>query len=167
MSADTPDLAPCPFCGAGQTVIHVNRGTWTGMGWSEPVSVEVRHWCAEVPGQPSRLIARVGRDEKAAIAAWNRRAPAPAPPSDWDLRGMLAARLSCWHRLTGSESDELVALARSWGAPAASGEPVAWLIQLSPATLGGQELTTLRDRAKLARHLGYSVTNLYAKPAQS
>ncbi|AVS91429.1 hypothetical protein C8246_05985 [Paracidovorax avenae] len=38
---------------------------------------------------------------------------------------MLAARLSCWHRLTGSESDELVALARSWGAPAASGEPVA------------------------------------------
>ncbi len=53
------------------------------------------------------------------------RAPAPAPPSDWDLRGMLAARLSCWHRLTGSESDELVALARSWGAPAASGEPVA------------------------------------------
>ena len=27
-----------------------------------------------------------------------------------DVRGLLAARLTCWHRLTGLESDELVAL---------------------------------------------------------
>ena len=29
---------------------------------------------------------------------------------DFDARGLLAARLTCWHRLTGPESDELVAL---------------------------------------------------------
>lgn len=150
MSADTtPGLAPCPFCGAGAKVFQETSVLWI---------VE----CSDCGA-----MTHVEAGRSYAIEAWNRRAPAPAPPSDWDLRGMLAARLSCWHRLTGSESDELVALARSWGAPAASGEPVAWLIQLSPATLGGQELTTLRDRAKLARHLGYSVTNLYAKPAQS
>lgn len=72
MSTDTT-LAPCPWCGAGTTHIHVNKGTWTGMGWSEPVSVEVRHWCVEEPGQPSRMIARAGRDMASAIAAWNRR----------------------------------------------------------------------------------------------
>lgn len=68
------ELKPCPFCGSGETVIHVNQGTWTGRGYGEPVSVEVRHWCAEEPGQPSRSIVRVGRDEPSAIAAWNRRA---------------------------------------------------------------------------------------------
>ena len=29
---------------------------------------------------------------------------------DLDIRGLLASRLTCWHRLTGKESDELVAL---------------------------------------------------------
>lgn len=70
------ELKPCPFCGAGETLIHVNQGTWTGRGYGEPVSVEVRHWCTEEPGQPSRAIIRVGRDEASAIAAWNNRAPA-------------------------------------------------------------------------------------------
>jgi hypothetical protein len=28
--------------------------------------------------------------------------------NDFDARGLLAARFSCWHRLTGPESDELV-----------------------------------------------------------
>lgn len=67
------ELKPCPFCGAGETMIHVNQGTWTGRGYGEPVSVEVRHWCKEEPGQPSRAIIRVGRDEASAMAAWNRR----------------------------------------------------------------------------------------------
>jgi hypothetical protein len=80
MSSDATDntmraaLLPCPFCGAGETAIHVNQGTWTGMRYGEPVSVEVRHWCSQEPGQPSRGLVRVGRDEAAAIAAWNRRA---------------------------------------------------------------------------------------------
>lgn len=70
-------LAPCPFCGAGETHIHVNKGTWNGQGYGEPVSVEVRHWCADVPGQPSRMISRAGRDEASATAAWNTRWGSP------------------------------------------------------------------------------------------
>lgn len=66
-------LKNCPFCGAGESQIHVNKGTWNGRGYGEPVSVEVRHWCADVPGQPSRMISRAGRDEASAIAAWNTR----------------------------------------------------------------------------------------------
>ncbi|RYF06473.1 MAG: hypothetical protein EOO31_09825 [Comamonadaceae bacterium] len=78
MTADTT-LAPCPWCGGGETQIHVNKGTWTGMGYGEPVSAEVRHWCTQEAGQPSRMISRAGRDEASAITAWNRRAQAPAP----------------------------------------------------------------------------------------
>ncbi|NOV22892.1 hypothetical protein E5S69_04990 [Cupriavidus necator] len=77
--ATTPaDLLPCPFCGAGETVLHVNKGTWNGQGYGEPVSIEIRHWCPQEPGQPSRPILRIGRDEASAIAAWNRRAT-PSP----------------------------------------------------------------------------------------
>lgn len=68
------ELKPCPFCGAGETIIHINKGVWNGSGYGEPVSVEVRHWCDDVKGQPSRPILRIGRDEASAIAAWNRRA---------------------------------------------------------------------------------------------
>jgi hypothetical protein len=58
---------------------------WMGQKHSDPVSVSIRHWCEDVPGQPHRMIERVGRDEASAIAAWNSRAaiaataqPAPA-----------------------------------------------------------------------------------------
>ena len=74
------ELRPCPFCGAGESLIHVNKGTWNGRGYGEPVSVEVRHWCGDVPGQPSRMISRAGCDEASAIAAWNTRT-APTPTS--------------------------------------------------------------------------------------
>lgn len=39
-------------------------------------------------------------------------------PSEWDVRGHLAASLTCWHRLTGQEAAELVALFQ--GRPAQS-----------------------------------------------
>lgn len=71
-------LDPCPFCGAGETHIHTNRGAWSGMGFGQIISVEVRHWCPQDPGQPSRCFVRIGRDEASAIAAWNRRAPVAA-----------------------------------------------------------------------------------------
>lgn len=71
-----PLLLPCPFCGAGETKIHINKGTWNGMSYGTPVSVEVQHWCEAVPGQPSRVLTRIGRDEASAVAAWNLRAPA-------------------------------------------------------------------------------------------
>ena len=68
-------LLPCPFCGAGDTQLHENGRVWSGMRYSAPTSVSVRHWCTPVEGQPSRMIERVGRDEASAIEAWNRRAP--------------------------------------------------------------------------------------------
>lgn len=68
------NLLPCPFCGAGKTLFEENGKIWTGQKWSEPVSVSVQHWCQAVPGQPNRMIERVGRDLPSAIAAWNRRA---------------------------------------------------------------------------------------------
>lgn len=69
------DLKPCPFCGAGETQIVPNGQVWTGMKLSLPISVSVRHWCTAIPGQPSRMIERIGRDEASAIAAWNMRTP--------------------------------------------------------------------------------------------
>lgn len=70
-----PILLPCPFCGAGETTIHENKGTWRGVhGYGPPVSVEIRHWCEPVEGQPMRGgITFVGRDMEGAVAKWNRR----------------------------------------------------------------------------------------------
>lgn len=68
-----PDLLPCPWCGAGTTDIHPNGAVWQGMKYGTPVSVSIRHWCTDIPGQPSRMIERVGKDQAAAIAAWNNR----------------------------------------------------------------------------------------------
>ena len=74
---ERPELLPCPFCGADTAEVHRNRGTWRGMsGFGEDISVEVRHWCTPVEGQPQRGgIAFVGRDLASAVALWNRRAP--------------------------------------------------------------------------------------------
>lgn len=68
-------LKPCPWCRGGDTSLFENGKTWTGQRYSEPSSVSVRHHCEPTPGQPSRMIERVGRDEASAIAAWNTRAP--------------------------------------------------------------------------------------------
>ncbi len=69
---DLKRLLPCPFCGGGITEFHDNGRVWSGMGYSEPISVSVRHWCAEAPG-PSRAIERIGRDKEQAIERWNMR----------------------------------------------------------------------------------------------
>ena len=66
-------LLPCPFCGAGTTQIEENGRIWTGRKLSEPTSVSVRHWCEPIPGQPSRMLERIGRDTESAVAAWNMR----------------------------------------------------------------------------------------------
>ena len=72
---DLKRLLPCPFCGAGITEFHDNGRVWAGMKYSDPISVSVRHWCAEAPG-PSRLIERIGRDKEQAIERWNMRSNA-------------------------------------------------------------------------------------------
>lgn len=72
----TNELLPCPFCGAGTTEVQ-EHAIWQGAKYAEPISVSVVHWCEPVEGQPSRMIQKVGRDRASAIAAWNRRSPAP------------------------------------------------------------------------------------------
>ena len=69
-------LLPCPFCGARDFDIRERGRQWMGAkGWSEPVAVDVVHWCPAEPGQPSSSpIMRTGRELDGAVAAWNRRA---------------------------------------------------------------------------------------------
>jgi hypothetical protein len=51
-----------------------------------------------------------------------------APVQDeFDIRGMLASKLTCWNRLRETEESELVALVASLSQPAPVQEPVAWL----------------------------------------
>lgn len=66
-------LKPCPFCGIGTTDFYENGKVWTGMRFSEPVSVSVQHWCEPQQGQPNRMIERVERDHASAVDAWNMR----------------------------------------------------------------------------------------------
>lgn len=105
-TTNTERLKPCPFCGAGNTEIRQNGRIWTGMKFSDPVSVSVRHWCAEVHGQPTRMIERAGRDEESAIAAWNTRAAlaeaeGQAVPQVTDLMvdAYLAANTAYWQEV--------------------------------------------------------------------
>jgi hypothetical protein len=44
---------------------------------------------------------------------------------EFDIRGMLAAKLTCWHRLRETEENELVALVAGLTQPAPAQEPVA------------------------------------------
>lgn len=64
-------LAPCPFCGAGETIVDP-RHYWTGMR-SEVISVEVKHWCEETTGVRGSHVTMRAKTEAEAIAKWNRR----------------------------------------------------------------------------------------------
>lgn len=66
-------LLPCPFCGAGQTLVEP-RGYWTGMR-SEIISVQVRHWCDETTGVGGSGVTMRAKTEAEAIEKWNRRPP--------------------------------------------------------------------------------------------
>lgn len=84
-----------------------------------------------------------------------------------------------WHRLFGdhdddcvwgqddavmmvpAQPDQLAAMVHAWNRRDA-GPVTAWLINTGEHA--GQEVTTLRERANLARHLGYTVTDLCAMP---
>jgi hypothetical protein len=69
----TYSLAPCPFCGGGITTVRPIGRVWGGMGYGEPSSIEIMHYCDPVEGQPSRPVVRVGRDIQSAVNAWNKR----------------------------------------------------------------------------------------------
>jgi hypothetical protein len=81
---DLKRLLPCPFCGGGITEFQDNGRVWSGMKYSDPITVSVRHWCAEIQG-PSRSIERIGRDKDHAIERWNMRSNVEltgVPPTD-------------------------------------------------------------------------------------
>jgi len=99
-TSEISQLSPCPYCGGGTTEIHPNGRVWMGTKYSEPASVEVRHWCPPEPGQPSRMLVRVGRDEAAAVAAWEKRAPLTAGQERGVLERCLAAVNACAHGRT-------------------------------------------------------------------
>ena len=53
-----------------------------------------------------------------------------APVQDeFDIRGMLASKLTCWNRLRETEANELVALVASLSQPAPVQEPIGYLFQ--------------------------------------
>jgi hypothetical protein len=70
---DIENLLPCPFCGSGIMQIVENGKVWTGNKYSEATSVSVIHHCPTIPGQPHRMIERVGRDIESVVRAWNMR----------------------------------------------------------------------------------------------
>lgn len=130
----TDALELCPFCGAGDTQVHVNKGTWNGRGYGEPVSVEVRHWCTAVPGQPSRMISRAGRDEASAIAAWNTRRGSPV------VAGEPVEKLWLWKNFVGGKPeywafDNPFPCVSVGGDPLTFGEPCGWAL-LKPSVNG-------------------------------
>jgi hypothetical protein len=55
-----------------------------------------------------------------------RKALAAPVQDEFDIRGMLASKLTCWNRLRETEANELVALVASLSQPAPVQEPVAW-----------------------------------------
>ena len=80
---------------------------WTGMKYSEPSSVSVRHWCEPVPGQPSRMLERVGKDHASAVAAWNTREALVQPASDDKAGGEPYGWLYDWtHSSATGKPDE-------------------------------------------------------------
>ena len=65
------DLLPCPFCGAGETIVSPQT-YWTGMR-SQIISVEIRHWCPEQIGVRGSGATMRAKTEDEAVAKWNRR----------------------------------------------------------------------------------------------
>lgn len=66
-------LHPCPFCGAGETLLD-EQTYWTGMR-SQVLSVTLRHWCAAAADEFVRGSVSIRcRDEQQAVEQWNRRA---------------------------------------------------------------------------------------------
>lgn len=73
-------LKNCPFCGTlHETYMeptYLSRSPRMGRSNDETnvISVEIRHWCPNIPGQPSqRVIVKVGRDVESVIKLWNMR----------------------------------------------------------------------------------------------
>ena len=69
------ELLPCPFCGAGQTLLRPET-FWTGMS-NKLVSVTVQHWCEKEDGNLQSVLQVKRKTQEEAIAAWNTRVSTP------------------------------------------------------------------------------------------
>lgn len=72
------ELKNCPFCGTlNETFIetnYLNKQPRMDGKLSAIISVDIRHWCPNIPGNPSqRVIIKTGRDRQSAIDIWNMR----------------------------------------------------------------------------------------------
>ena len=65
-------LKPCPFCGAGETIVEPDSKAWTGTKWSG-LSYQVLHWCKESEGVIGSMIVKRSRTKQGAIDKWNSR----------------------------------------------------------------------------------------------
>jgi len=64
---------PCPFCGAGETLVQPGSHYWSGMR-DIVLNYEVRHWCEKGDHKiSSRPMTFVGETEEEAIKRWNHR----------------------------------------------------------------------------------------------
>jgi len=67
-------LKPCPFCGAGETLVEPDSKHWAGMSWNI-LSWQVRHWCAEpAKGVRGSMVIIRAKTEPEVIDKWNQRA---------------------------------------------------------------------------------------------
>ncbi|TJY57411.1 hypothetical protein E4T66_18565 [Sinimarinibacterium sp. CAU 1509] len=100
LAALSASLAPCPWCGAGETQLE-EKTHWTGMR-SVVLSARVMHWCPRKDGQPQSVIQIAGRDAATAAAAWNSHTGAMGARADASeidrLREMVT---ELWHAYGG------------------------------------------------------------------
>lgn len=121
----TPGLAPCPFCGAEPSIVErPDNIDGTEFFCALACYCDGYSACAH-----KMAVRKTPEQAKAdAIEAWNRRAPAPAPqgPTPEELGRLFVEETG--FDMTQQDADvagfTYAVLAR-WGAPAASGEPVA------------------------------------------
>lgn len=145
---------------------------------------ETRHVIADLKrgGRDPQLSWSAAYEAMLAVAP---KAQATPTPSEWDVRGHLAASLTCWHRLTGQEAAELVALFQGHPAQAAPAAVAAlhsgwsfdvkrsdsrvWLTISTPhgssATMSAAEKTGNGDDTIVAQVLDYLADSLAAPSA--
>lgn len=70
-------LKPCPFCGAGDTLLEPDSKYWTGIS-DTVLSYRVIHWCAEGEGVRGSMVKMKAKTEPEAAAKWNARAAVQA-----------------------------------------------------------------------------------------
>jgi hypothetical protein len=75
--------------------------------------------------------------------------PPAAPVQDeYELRGLLASKLKCWHRLTGEEADDLVRFAATQPPAAERNKLAKWMMAKGYATGHGNTIEQLLEELR-------------------